>query len=464
MYFPAIIAQIDISIENQIDSLFEEYSYHNPGVAVAVVQEGKMLFKKGYGMANLEYDVPITTTTAFNIGSVSKQFTAFAAYLLEEEGRISLDDDVRKYIPELRDYGKTIKLKHLLAHTSGLKDQWALLALSGWRMDGVITNNQIFQLVTSQNELNFDPGTQFSYSNTGYTLAAMIIERVTGRKFAEYLNENIFQPLGMINSQVYDNYEKLIKNRAYSYEKSGDTFVKRKLNCSSSGATSLFTTVEDLAKWVSNLHNPIVGNPELIKRFNEVSYLNDKTPAVWAETPQRTLYYAKGQLSYDYKGLKILSHGGHDGGFRAVLSRFPEYKFTVITLSNNEHYTMIHKTFPLVEMYLKDFLASKPKGKVSSANVEPNREEFTNLLGLYEGVYSSEELGTSYKIKFNSGVLTMSHKRLDDIQLREIGKNRVSGMHGDFLFELEFTFENQNVSGFRISNFGAKNVKFKKTQ
>ncbi len=455
-----VFAQAQPNFEKQVDSLFQEYSGKKPGVAVAVVKGGEIVFKKGYGTANLEYNIPVKTNTAFHIASVSKQFTAFTAYLLEAEGKISLEDDVRRYIPELPDYGKTIKIKHLLSHTSGLKDQWALLSLSGWRMDDVITTDQILKLISHQKELNFEPGSQFSYSNTGYTLMALLTERVTDKTFAEFTQDHIFKPLGMVNTQFYDNHEKMIANRAYSYEKYEDTYSKKKLNYATVGATSLFTTVEDLAKWVVNFHSPIIGTPELIKKFNEVSYLDDATPVVWGQTPDRTMYYAKGQMSYLYKGIEVLSHGGHDAGFRAVLTRYPEHQFAVITLSNNEHYTMIHKTFPLAELYLKDFLVERQSITTSPPHKElPAKEKYQNQLNDYKGVYASDALGTEYKIQLKDGRLVMVHKRLDDIVLNEIGKDKFSGVNS-FPFEVEFIWQGGQISGCHISNFGAKNIEF----
>jgi len=153
--------------EKQIDSLFARYNSFTPGVAVAVVKDGKLLLQKGYGIANLEYTIPITARTVFHAASLSKQFTAFSIYLLEKQGKLSLEDDIRAYIPEVPDFGKTVRIKHLLAHTSGIRDQWAILTIAGWRMDDVITTEQILSLLGRQKELNFEPGSQYSYSNSG---------------------------------------------------------------------------------------------------------------------------------------------------------------------------------------------------------------------------------------------------------------------------------------------------------
>lgn len=228
--FNDALSQTNDEADRKIDSLFASYHSQTPGAAVAIVKDGKIIFKKGYGMADLDHDIPITPQTIFNIASVSKQFTAFAIYLLENEGKISFEDDVRKYIPELPDYGTIIKTKHLLAHTSGLRDQAAIGSLAGWHSGDIITTEQILKLVARQKSLNFTPGTMFNYNNTGYTLLTEIVYRITGKTFAEYTSENIFKPLGMTNTQFYDNHEKIVKNKAESYERINNMYYHKPLN------------------------------------------------------------------------------------------------------------------------------------------------------------------------------------------------------------------------------------------
>ena len=182
----------------RVDQFFEQFSKEgSPGAAVAIVKDGEIIYKQGYGLANLEYDIPNSPSTVFHIASVSKQFTCFAALLLAEEGKLSMDDDIRKYIPEVPDFGKTITLRHLANHTSGLRDQWNLLALAGWRLDDVITKEHIMKLVVKQQDLNFDPGEKYFYCNTGYTLLAEAVSRISGMSFAEFTKKRIFEPLGM---------------------------------------------------------------------------------------------------------------------------------------------------------------------------------------------------------------------------------------------------------------------------
>lgn len=456
----------DTGIDKQIDNLFSAYNQATPGVAVAVVKDGKIIFKKGYGTANLEYDTPITPKTVFQIASVSKQFTAFSIYLLEKQGKISLEDDIRKYVPEVPDFGKTVRIKHLLAHTSGIRDQWSLLTLAGWRMDDIITTEHILKIISRQKELNFEPGSQYLYSNSGYTLLAEIAARASGKIFAEYTKENIFAPLGMNDAQFYDDANRIVKNRAGSYKKVNGAYQKMNLNHSTVGATGLLTTVEDLSKWALNFENPTIGDAELIRRFNEPSLLNNGQPVLFAVINGENSYHAKGQFTRNYRGVDLLNHSGHDAGFRTFLLRFPAKKLSIIALSNDEHINIFQTSFTIAGFYLKNDLKEMPN--VNAANAaskkdQPVKESNTNLKD-FEGKFYSEELNTDYSSKARNGKLVLSHTRLSDAELTETGKDKFAG-NIEFAVEVEFLRDKDNaVTGFKISNFGAKNVRFDKVK
>lgn len=448
-------------IERKIDSLFSGYDTETPGVSIAVVRNGQIIFKKGYGMATLEYNIPITPKTIFHVASVSKQFTAFSIYLLEKHGKISFEDDIRKFIPELPDYGKTIKIKHLLAHTSGLRDLWALLTLAGWHLEDVITTDQIIKLAINQKGLNFETGTAFGYCNTSFTLLAETVKRITGRSFASFTKANIFEPLEMTNTQFYDDFQGIVKNRAYSYEIRNHGYIKKELNYSNVGPTSLFTTVEDLSKWANNFSNPIVGDTQLIREFNKISLLDNNKPVIYRATVKDTLYHAKGQLHWYHKGLKLISHGGHDAGFRAFLARFPENDLSIITLSNDEHYNILKNGFEIADLHLKDeFKDIIAIDNPSNQDSNDNTEKYSTNLKDFIGKYYSNELTTNYAVKVQGDKLVMTHKRLSDIELTQIGSDKFSGTN-HFSFEMEFLRNGKGVIGFAISNFGAKNIKFK---
>lgn len=237
------------SLSMKMDGIFKKYNNTTgPGCAVAVIADGNIIFKKGYGMANLEYDIPITPSTIFDIASVSKQFTGLAVSTLIQEGKIAPDDDIRKYLPEVPQFGKIITIRHLLHHISGVRDWPETLHAAGWRWDEVFSFNDIMRMMKYQKELDFEPGSQYSYSNTGYNLLAAIVEKVTGKSFRAWTDENIFNPLAMNSSHFQDDYTRIIKNLAYSYSQDGAEVKKVPGELTAYGSSSLFTSLEDLCK------------------------------------------------------------------------------------------------------------------------------------------------------------------------------------------------------------------------
>ena len=350
--------------QKQIDQLFYQWNIPNyPGAAVAVEKDGQIIFEKGYGSAEPEYNIPITPTTVFHIASVSKQFTCFSILLLEKEGKLSINDDIRKYIPEVPDFGKVITLNNLMHHTSGLRDQWELLGMAGWRIDDNITKDHILRLISRQKELNFNPGDEYLYCNTGFTLLAEVVARVSGQSFADFTRTHIFEPLRMKNTQFYDNCEKVVKNRAYSFYIDSTGIKKSNLSYSTVGATSLFTTAEDLCLWARNFETPVVGDRDLINRMNLRGRLNKGD----------TLTYAMGQDIVPYKGLTMYVHGGADAGYRSFLVRFPDQKFSVNVLSNLASFDPGSVGLAIADIYLKDKEKVNPPMKPEP--VKPAAEE-----------------------------------------------------------------------------------------
>lgn len=363
-------------LQKQIDALASSLvKPGQPGATIAVAKGDKIIFSKGYGSANPEYDIPNTPSTVFHVASVSKQFTAFAIAMLAEQGKISLDDDIRKHLPELHDFGHTITIKHLVHHTSGLRDQWNLLALAGWRLDDVITKNQVLRLISHQQDLNFKPSEEFSYCNTGYTLMGEIVARVSGKSFPEWCSENIFKPLKMDNTLFYDDHEKLVKNRSYSFHESPDGIKKSVLSYANAGATSLFTTTEDLVKWSNNFYTMKVGNTRVMKQMEERGIL----------TKGDTIAYAFGQSIGDYKGLKTISHSGGDAGYRSFLLRFPDQQYSIVVLSNMGSFVPGRLAYQIADVCLKGVLKEEVK-KVEDNKTGPFKVSDA-LLKLYEGEY-----------------------------------------------------------------------------
>src|SRR5687767_9705433 len=203
----------------RVDEIFKEFTVPgSPGCTVAVYQDGTTVLSRAYGMANLDHDVPLTPSSIFHVASVSKQFTATAILLLAQDGKLSLDDDIRTHVPELPDFGKKITIRHLANHTSGIRDQWDLLGLAGWRYSrDLITDDDVLELLARQQDLNFSPGERHLYSNSGFTLMAVIVKRVSGQSFREFTSERIFKPLGMTSTHFRDNFAEIVKNQAYGY-------------------------------------------------------------------------------------------------------------------------------------------------------------------------------------------------------------------------------------------------------
>ncbi len=362
--------------QTKIDKIFENWNKSDsPGAALAVVKGKKVVYTQGYGSANLEYDIPITPKTVFHVASVSKQFTAFAITMLAESGKLSLDDDIRLHLPEIPDFGKTITIRHLIHHISGLRDQWELLAMAGWRLDDVITKNHILKMVRRQKDLNFDPGEEYLYCNTGFTLLAEIVERITKKPFRDWTQENIFTPLDMTHTHFHENHEQIVKNRSYSYSPQGEGFRKRVLSFANVGATSLFTTVEDLAKWVMNFESKVIANDAVMTQMHEQGILNSG----------EKINYAFGLSIGEYKGLKTVGHGGSDAGFRSQVVRFPEEDFAVIVLSNLSAISTNRLAMQVADIYLSKKTKAKksPKKKVERTSVALDPK----ILEFYEGQY-----------------------------------------------------------------------------
>ncbi len=309
----------------KLEAQFEEWNrFDSPGCAVGIYREGETVYQAGFGMAHLEHGVRINPSTVFHIASLSKQFTAMAIGLLAREERISLEDELRKYLPELQ-AASGVTFRHVIHHTSGLRDQWDLLRLGGWRHADLKTNGDILRLAANQRELNFPPGTRFQYINTGYTLMGIVIERVTGKSLREYADEQIFKPLGMHATFFQDDHQQIIRNRAQAYSPDGDGNLKINVpDYETVGPTGLLSTVEDLALWERNFLFPIVGDEDFITEMLTPGLLNEG----------RSTSYGFGLLRGSYRGLETIEHAGGDAGFRAHFLRFPDERLAVAVFCN----------------------------------------------------------------------------------------------------------------------------------
>ena len=364
--------------EQQVDSLFSEYTKDlSPGAAVAVVRDGKVLLTKGYGYASLEHRTPITPTTVFDVASVSKQFTGLAVAMLIDQGRVKLTDDIRKYLPELPDVGRTITVNHLLHHTSGLRDWPGTLRLAGWQFDDVISFSQILTFASNQRTLNFVPGSEYMYSNTGFNLLAEMVARVTGKSFRAFIDEQFFRPLGMTSSHFHDNHNEIVLNRAYGYGRTPKGLVAITSNLTALGSSSLFTTVEDMARWVMNFDDPKAGGPKALALSRTKGVLNDGT----------TIPYAFGIVHGEYRGRPTVSHGGSWAGFSTAVLHFPEQHFGVIVLANSPIVPSTRFANVIADIFLESELGPRPAPVVDPVASAPAVTVAAAILDRYPGLY-----------------------------------------------------------------------------
>ena len=408
-----------------------------PGCAVGVIKDGGLVYKRGFGMANLDYDVPNTPSTLFNLASMSKQFTAASIALLAQGGKLSLDDDIRKYVPEMPKYEDTITIRHLIHHTSGIRDYQALLFFSGQGVDNAYSEKTILDILARQKNLTFKPGAKHQYNNSGYFLLGVIVGRVSGKSLRAFAGENIFKPLGMKNTRFYDNRFEVIKNRASGYRVSPDNRIRARSSLYDLvGAGGLLSTVEDLYLWDQNFYDPKVCNKELIQLLTTPGTLNSG----------EKLDYAFALVRSEYRGLTVIQHGGNmQSGYRAYMSRFPEQKFTAIALCNNTAIFPSVIVRKLADIYLEGQLKPDAPSQKRVAETLPPAIALPEKEALrYAGIYANLESGRVFKLSFRDGKLINSGLLKNEIPVTPISENRLLLIAGADVTELNPVF---NKSG-----------------
>jgi CubicO group peptidase (beta-lactamase class C family) len=408
----------------QIDSLMGAWvDADGPGAAVAVLLDGEVIHLAGYGLANLEHNIPITPQTVFNAGSIAKQFTAFAIAILAQEGALALGDDIRDQLPKMPDHGAAITVRHLVDHTSGLRDTYDLMALAGLRHDDVITKEQVLRLIYRQQEANFPPGEQWLYCNSGYTLLAEIVAKVTGQSFAGWMRENIFRPLGMENTRFPETHQELYPGRADSYDWSEEGYRIAKLNSSDLGCTALWTTAEDLIKWVLNLEDFRVGGAEVGQIIAERGFLNSG-----AQTD-----YAFGHFCRQHRGLQAISHSGKTAAYLSYVVRYPEEHLAVIFLGNASYLRPAMLAEEIAGFYLDPLLAQETAGKGERGDVtppEPSRPSSESIdldsatLERYEGDYQLSSSGKLLQVTMEIHHLLLHNLSVDPFRMVPISAKR----------------------------------------
>jgi CubicO group peptidase (beta-lactamase class C family) len=388
----------------QVDAVFAQWNKKDsPGCALGVFRDGRIAYERGYGMADLENDMPITPASVFYVGSVSKQFTAMAAALAIRQGSFSADDSIRRHLPELPAYADAITVRHLVHHTSGLRDYNTLVAMAGRRGDEAYDNPTVLRMTARQKALNFAPGTEYLYSNTGYTLLAVIVQRATKMPFAAFADANIFKPLGMNETHFHTDAGRLVKRRANGYAVRADGSVRLDTPSNErAGAGGVFTNVRELLRWDENFHTGKVGGRPLIEELQTPGRLKDGTVQT----------YAWGLQVGRYRGLRIVEHSGALGGYRAHLIRFPEHHTSFAVLCNLaiNPGALARQTADLV---LADRLTEPRPASVAAAAPAPRAPSDASVaidaqaLASYAGKYVSDEIDSTFTIAVGDGQLTL---------------------------------------------------------
>jgi len=402
-------AQQPVDAAERVDAIFARWTgAATPGCAVAAARGGEQLLYRAYGMADLEHGVRNSPGTIFEAGSVSKQFTAAAVVLLAEQGRLSLDDDVRRHVPELPDYGPTITLRHLLTHTSGLRDWGSVAAIGGWgRGARTHTHDHVLDILSRQRALNFTPGQEYSYSNSGYNLLAVIVDRVSGMSFAEFSKRHIFDPLGMRDTQWRDDYTRIVPGRSSAYAARGNGFVIDRPIEHVHGNGGLLTTVADLLTWNRALASGAIGGARFVEEMRRQGVLNDGS----------TIEYASGLFVTRYQELPEISHTGSTAGYRAFLAHYPEQDLDVALLCNVGNAnpgTLGHQVADVFLPARADLVAARSAGAGAAATAGARQARpapDASQLRAFVGEYYSPDAEATLRVELDESGRLVAHRR-----------------------------------------------------
>ena len=397
----------------EVDRIFAAFNTHTPGCAVGVADHGTVALKAGYGMADLERGVPVNADTVFESGSVAKQFTAMAILLLAQQGKISLDDPMRKYLPELPDYGAPLKIRHVLSHISGLRE-WRLVATFSGTPEGtyVLDNQDLLRIASKQRALNFDPGTAYSYTNTGFNIATILIERAlgNGKTFQDFTREAIFEPLNMTHTRWRDDFRAVVPNRALAYGFRAGNWVQDTPIENIIGAGGMLSTVGDWLLWNENFTHAKVGGPDIVKL--------QQTPAVL--TGGKTITYAVGLTVGTVDGFREVSHSGSTGGYRTWIGRYPDMGVSVAVMCNSAQANPTQLGRETARLWT---------GGVPAPNHAPVAVE-TGRLEKLTGMYRKVRDNTIAELRVKDGKLMF-----DRLALIPIGADEFASGQAKFIFQ-----------------------------
>ena len=444
----------------KVEQLMTPYQGDVPGASVMVMENNEVVFQESYGMANLSYDIPMSDETVHNIGSTSKHFLTFGLLLLEQEGKLSLDDDVREYIPELPEFEHTVTLEHLVTHTSGYREFLNLLVMTGRNPSSTLSQEQVIEIVQRQSELQNVPGAEFNYNNTGYVLMTEVIERVTDTPFPEWMHTHVFEPIGMNNTVVCASQDQVIPNRSQGYQPSEEGEFKEFTDLGGAmGAGGIHTTMGDLKKWIDNLLDPKLGNKAMIKRMTTSDTLNSGAPT----------NYGLGLMLGTYKGLEFFQHGGADVAHRSMVRVLPEIGGAVVTQSN---YAAFEGSLPsqISELFFEEYFEEDPEQPEEEVAEAEDTEAFE-----YEPA-KFDALTGRYELSIQPGFILTFSRDEDRIYTQATGQPEIDikatsdstftlvGVPAAFTFHLNDDGSADSLTLHQNGNHIAKKIEFELTQ
>ncbi|MCH8979488.1 MAG: beta-lactamase family protein [Armatimonadetes bacterium] len=420
-----------------------------PGMAVGIVRDGKFIYRKAFGMADLERNVRLTPDHVFYMASVSKQFTAMCILLLEEQGKLKIDDEVRKHVPEFPEYGHEVTVRHLLSHTSGVRDYYSMNRLRGEDIYEFYSDEDVLATITRQKNLNFEPGSEYTYSNSGYFLLKAIVEMASGESFNDFARKNIFEPLGMKDTRFQSNVYMLVPNRALAYR---GTFEAGFSNSHSSdavvGARGLLTTLDDFRLWHENFKKNKLGkgSQKLIERMTTVAKKNDG----------EDLTYALGVSVTDYKGVRQIGHGGFFAGYRTRVFFYPDEKTSILVFANSYGIDASALTYKVADIVFKDkFTEPKPDPKEKKPREAKPEDVDSAALARLIGLYRDIENGAVFEVTLGDDGLRLTKGATVQKLVAEGGDKFYHPATGD---EFEFVVAPERAIGFRKKPMKGKTV------
>ena len=440
-------AQIKESLA--IDSIFSEWNKPNtPGCALGIIKNGELIYSKGYGLANMEYDIPNSASSVFRIGSTSKQFTAACIILLAENGKLSLDDTLNNYFPDFPEYANKINIRHLLNHTSGIRDYLQLAYLKGFEDDDFYVDDNIMEWLANQTDLNFAPGEEFLYSNSGYWLLGQIVKKISGTNLADFAQKEIFEPLKMNNTHFHNDHTQIVKNRASGYVPSeNDRYRISMTTLDAIGDGGVFTTINDIKKWDNAYYNSEVLSQFFWKMMTEQGVLNNG----------EVIDYASGLFISEYKGLKTISHGGSFVGFRAELLRFPDQHLSIAIFANRGDANPSAMANQVADIMLKGSLIDANTATQDAIkNIKNN--SFIKLSAIelknYAGNYWNENDSYARKIYVKNDTLRYYRNKDNESVLMPISANefKMINVNADLLIR----FDNKEKRSMTVIANGGK--------